>query len=112
MEITEQEKNRIKEHYKPKLEEAKIKDIEYCKKNWVETRVVKQMVLDLIHKMETQPELLDMIKYQFFKRENFKPENVHHSNYFYYIINDFNQILNFIDYVESKGETHMAFYCM
>jgi hypothetical protein len=109
---TEEEKNKIKAHYKPKLEEAKIKDIEYYKKNWIETKVVKQMLLDLIQKMKTHPELLDKIEYGYFRRENFKTENLKHPNYFYYIINDFNLILTFIEYVESKGETHMAFYCM
>jgi hypothetical protein len=102
------EKEELKKIYAIKLEEAKLEDKEDFENNWIATSIVKSTILSLFEKIQKQPELLEQIEYsRYFDKYSFNMSD-NHDNYSYKEV--FEQILKFIDVIESHGMYKMAFY--
>lgn len=102
------EREQLKKRFAIKLEEAKHEDKDALENNWVATKIVKSTILNLIEKVEKQPELLNQIEYSmFFDKDSLD------IRYKDCILREcFDKILEFITVIEKHGIYKMAFYEM
>lgn len=108
--VSDEEYVELYKAYNKKIETAKLQEIEDYKNKWIDTKIVKSTILNLIKKIQKQPELLDQIKYSggSFNKETFNMFNQDKPRQ-YYLKNDLTNILNHIDLLESHGIFKMAF---
>jgi len=106
----QEEINQINSEYQEKLEEAIKKDKLDHKNNWVNTQLVKQVIHELISKMKEKPIKFNQLDSYFYTSETFEMHRQNHKKNRYYILDDFEHIIDFANFIESKNEDKISFY--
>ncbi len=92
-----------------KLKKAIEQDKYNFENNWIETKLVEQTIKELISKIKEQPEKLEELDFHYLEPENFEM-NRDQQKGGYYILNDLEHIIDFIEFLESKDEHLISFY--
>jgi len=106
----QEEISKINSEYQEKLKKAIEKDKLDHKNNWVDTQLVKQVILELISKIKENPNKLNELDSHFYTTETFEMNRQNHAKNKYYILDDFEHIIDFADFIESKNENKISFY--
>lgn len=109
--VSKQEKiNKINSEYQEKLKKAIEKDKHDHKNNWVTTQLVKQVILELISKIKEKPIKINQLDSYFYTYETFEMNRQNHKKNRYYILDDFEHIIDFSNFIESKNKNKISFY--
>ena len=108
---TPAEKEEINREFDEIIASAKEEDLKSFEEDWESTEVIRKTIEQFIAKVQHDPDKLSkIVADEFLEAENFEMNPARHVENQYYIIEDFQHILDFIDFIESKGETRIAFY--
>lgn len=101
---------KINIEYEQRLNTAKIQDIKELENNWVATSILKKTIEELINKINNNPELLENIEYGYFEHENFVMSKDMQKKGQYYILEDLEYIIEFINHCEQNNVNKVAFF--
>ena len=101
--------DRINFEYQEKLKIVTAKDEYDFENNWIETQTVKQTIKNLISQINVNPSKVIELNSHYYSPETFKMNRQNHKKNQYYILDDFEHIIDFADFAESKNENMISF---